>query len=69
MIKRDGKDSKKGLRDSGLTINKPFPKIDSWTLNLINERGLWMKDSILKMRSAAWVESGNLDIAQWKPTE
>lgn len=68
--KRDGirPEKDKCLKTSGFTINTPLKSLDAWTINRIEDRGIWMRDTILKLRSSAWVQSGNVTISNWNPS-
>lgn len=68
LTKRDGNPPRfKGISSSGFRINAPFSDLDSWNINLVNDRGEWMRDSILRLRSSDWVKSGNAQVQEWKP--
>lgn len=66
-IKRDGVNPAKDkcLKTSGFTINTPLKNLDSWTIENIEARGIWIRDAILKLRSLNWVETGAVSISNW----
>lgn len=48
-----------GLKGSGFAVTKQVCNVPVWNEVLIHERGTWLLDSMLKLRSLEWVNSGN----------
>ena len=56
-----------GLRGSGFAVTKQVCLVPAWDEALIHERGEWLLDSLLKLRSLNWVGSGSNSAASVQP--
>lgn len=68
LIKRDGMLDKKwkGIKNSGFENSKDLIALDTWTLDHIESRGEWLRDSVLKLRSTQWAQGAKLTVQPWK---
>lgn len=56
-----------GLKGSGFAVTKQVCKVAVWNEDMIHERGAWLLESMLKLRSLEWVNSGNNSGASAQP--
>lgn len=52
-----------GLEKSGFFLTKQVCKVAVWNSDVIIQRGDWLLETVLKLRSKAWVQSGNSNAA------